>query len=380
MIFFNKKNNQKIRNKTVLYLNDTYNDFHYGCTGTSYVIRKELQKKFKSIQMISVEQISRNIKIAPKKVSNFTSTKFFNNWKNKNSEIIEKIKNNDYIVVNGEGCISHYNDGTCNLLYAIYISKIKYKKNVSIINHSVFLKNYVDHLSPNDENEFKKIIKLVYQNIDFCAVREFHSLIQLNYIIQNKGILSFDSLPLYISRYFKKPKKNKNQIVITGGNFLNPKKFAIFIKKLIETNSKLKNKKIVFLYSENINSPAQENILILQAIKKYIKKIEIIKAKSLNEWLSVIQESKLLISGRFHHSIAAFMLDTPFLVFKTNTLKVEAFVSMISKEDSLLRNYDDYNFNKAIHQLNSKNFYQKNNKYIKDCIISLAKNNFNFTV
>lgn len=380
MNIFSKKNNQKIRNKTALYLNDTYNDFHYGCTGTSYIIRKELQKKFKSVEIIPVEQISRNIKLPPKKASNFTSENFFEEWKSKNPEIIKKIKNSDYVIVNGEGCISHYNDGTCNLLYAIYISKSKYQKNVSIINHSVFLKNYVDNLSLKDENEFKKIIKLVYENIDFCAIRDFHSLIQLNNITPKTGIISFDCLPLYINKYFKKQKKTKNQILITGGNFLNPKKFAIFIKKMIESSNKLKNKKITFLYSENLNSPSKDNIIILEAIQKYIKNIKVIKAKSLNEWLSIIQESKLLISGRFHHSIAAFMLDTPFLVFKTDTLKVEALVSMINKENSLLKDYDDYNFNKAIHQLNSQSFYQKNDKYIKDCIISLAKNNFNFTV
>ena len=50
-------------------------------------------------------------------------------------------------------------------------------------------------------------------------------------------------------------------------------------------------------------------------------------AHSETEWLTAIAEARLLVSGRFHHSIAAAFLHTPFLLCDSNT----------SKTDGLLR-------------------------------------------
>lgn len=45
------------------------------------------------------------------------------------------------------------------------------------------------------------------------------------------------------------------------------------------------------------------------------------RVASLKDWLTTIAEARLLVSGRFHHSIAAAFLGTPFVVLESNTPK-----------------------------------------------------------
>ena len=53
-------------------------------------------------------------------------------------------------------------------------------------------------------------------------------------------------------------------------------------------------------------------------------------ANSEMEWLTVICQAQLLISGRFHHSIAATCFKTPFIALDTNTPKLDALLEMLS--------------------------------------------------
>ncbi len=56
----------------------------------------------------------------------------------------------------------------------------------------------------------------------------------------------------------------------------------------------------------------------------------------MEEWLNVIHEARILISGRFHHSIAAFCLNTPFIALNSNTHKVHAICSLLGQEPPFL--------------------------------------------
>ena len=57
---------------------------------------------------------------------------------------------------------------------------------------------------------------------------------------------------------------------------------------------------------------------------------QLINANSEKEWLATIDQARLLISGRFHHSIAAAFLKTPFVALQTNTPKLDALLEMLS--------------------------------------------------
>ena len=48
---------------------------------------------------------------------------------------------------------------------------------------------------------------------------------------------------------------------------------------------------------------------------------EIIEANSIKKWLDTIYQASLLVSGRFHYTIAAAVMGTPFILLESNTPK-----------------------------------------------------------
>jgi polysaccharide pyruvyl transferase WcaK-like protein len=47
-----------------------------------------------------------------------------------------------------------------------------------------------------------------------------------------------------------------------------------------------------------------------------------VQARSLEQWIETIGTATLLVSGRFHHTLAAFTLRTPFVMLTSNTNKM----------------------------------------------------------
>jgi len=56
----------------------------------------------------------------------------------------------------------------------------------------------------------------------------------------------------------------------------------------------------------------------------------------MEEWLDTINQTTFLLSGRFHHSIAAFCLNTPFIALNSNTHKVHAICALLGQKEPLL--------------------------------------------
>jgi hypothetical protein len=71
-----------------------------------------------------------------------------------------------------------------------------------------------------------------------------------------------------------------------------------------------------------------------------LEKFKVYCAQSLDDWLHCIEEASLLISGRFHHSIAAACLGTSFIAFNSNTPKVEGLCMLLDVIDNFI-NYHD---------------------------------------
>ena len=57
--------------------------------------------------------------------------------------------------------------------------------------------------------------------------------------------------------------------------------------------------------------------------------IELCHATSEAAWLSAIPSARLLVSGRFHYSIAAAWLGTPFIALDSNTPKMDGLMQTL---------------------------------------------------
>ncbi|AIL64809.1 hypothetical protein NOVO_02070 [Rickettsiales bacterium Ac37b] len=99
--------------------------------------------------------------------------------------------------------------------------------------------------------------------------------------------------------------------------------------------------KIQFLYGAQ-EYPAKDDREFMSFIEKRLStKWEIVEAKSLDEWLNVIEQATMLVSGRFHHSIAAACLKTPFIALNSNTPKIEGMLKALGVNKMFSYNDDN---------------------------------------
>ncbi len=330
----------------ILLVNDTENDYHFGCTGTSRAVKKYLlQKGVLSPKTYTVID-SWSINPSPSNISDFDKDEFFLKWQENNVKLEKDILVNDVICCTGEGTISGFEGRKAaqNLLYLMYISKVRYGKKTIIINHSCFpdMNNYNIDIN----NEAYKIYQKVYETLDYCAVRDelsFSILKQLGVKVEQ----AFDCLPLYIKELYKETAKPlklpQNYILLNGGSTFY-KTFHKFIKKDLWKIQAAKKNKVFFLFSQT-GRVADDDLQCIAFIKKYNKKLStkilrrqigIIEVTSVDEWLTTIKNAKMLISGRFHHSIAARVFGTPFEVFDGNTPKNNVFKEKHTLEEIML--------------------------------------------
>ena len=353
--------------KKCLLLNDTYDDFHHGSCATSFVIREKLKKHFKVLDYISIDDI-RNITDYPLESDLFKNKEYYHKFSQDNIDIINKMQKADVIVVNGEGCISYY-PWNVQLCYLIYIAKHMLNKYVAVINTSIY----------NIENDFEKykkwesILSLSLNDVNYLSVRDYKSIVNTSSFLR-APVLSFDCLPVYINEYFSytPPIISAEYILITGGNNI-PQNYEKFIAHIIETNHLNKKLPVYFLVSNVAKAKEHTGDIELYNKIKHLG-IQLISASSIDEWLSIIKKATFFISGRFHHSIAAFMLDTPFISFGTDSPKLESVLGMLNSEIRFVSDIHQENFVSYIKYINIK----KDICSIKSNIISLAKNNFLF--
>ncbi len=333
----------------ILFLNDTENHYHFGCTGTSFAIKSRLLQLGELVDIVSITNIW-NMKGA-QNINDFDDELFFQSFIKENINLLSKIYIADICIFNGEGNMHGFENraGTKSILYLMYILKKRFNKKVHIINHSCFPVES-PYLISETLSPILKIYKKVYEVVDFIAVRDSISLAILNRLGIFNTLLAFDCLPIYINEFYTEEKNiytEQNYIVISGGSTFHLKYQDFLENSLTEYQSK--DYKIIFLMSKMEND-AQDDYVCINVINQYNKeqkndknKIEIFYSENINQWLSMIKNAKKLISGRFHHSIAACIFNIPFICYEGNTPKNNIFKNILNKNE--LSKLAELNFN-----------------------------------
>lgn len=182
-----------------------------------------------------------------------------------------------------------------------------------------------------------------------------------------KAVESFDCMPLYIrDNYIRSSIKHSNELLIAGSatwlqlNIPSKQKGNIedFTQGLFGFNRYLKKMsskgfKIKFLSGAK-GYPAKDDKEFIEYMQKQFHiNWEVYEAISLNDWLRTIEESTMLVSGRFHHTIAAASLRTPFLMLNSNTPKMKGLAKVLSYGKII--KYDDHEiYDKLMQQTDKK--------------------------
>ena len=298
------------------------------------------------------------------------SKDFFTAFLNNNRNIYRLLSDTDIVVVNGEGTLHNTIKSSLNLLFLIYLSKVYLKKNVYLINHSC----YPGGSTARSPSDF--VYKKVYSVLDLVVSREIISSEIIKKHLKVPFVQGFDCLPLYIDKYFKEDQQKENDFILISGGVAFPKeKYKLVFDTILKASKTFKMK---FLFGAKSNI-AYEDLKLAKYIKEYFPQIEIVCAPSINEWLNQIKKSHCLISGRFHHSVAAAFFKVPFISFPSNTPKIKALCQMV--EMDLPIEWEDNDFAKKLTKKINKNL-SGNRKIItektKQKILKLAEKNFIF--
>ncbi len=366
----------------VLLINDTTNWYHYGCSATSLALKEEIISRGYQLTALPITQ-TYQAKSIPKNIADFDCAQVFQSFSLHNAGLINQIKNHDIIIINAEGSIHGISHASVTLLYLSYVAKKFLNKNTQIINHSVYPQ---DDKSLNN-NLIVNIYKLVYRNLDFIAIREPISYELMSSLGIKTAALSFDCMPLYIAKYYKISKPKRPKTLVLGGSaawmkidILRAKDSNIkaYEQKLEQFISYIKymqaaGYQVEFLFSAHAFPAKDDEQFIMFLQERLAQKIHITSARSLKEWLTSIQTAELVVSGRFHHTIAAYCLRTNFIALNSNTPKVEGLIKTLNTH-----NYCTYEAENLLDQLLYFTHKHQHTNPINDAamLINMAKKNF----
>lgn len=311
-----------------LFLNDTSGDYHFGCTCTSEYIRGRLLEHgtCSSVGVMTVWQTP-----APA-VEDWDNEAEFRSWMSNHPELAQKLTECDTVVTNGEGTILGWQgrQGTQTLLFLLYAAKKHLHKRTVLINHSSFplLSPYAKEVTTDEGNMKSGIYRKVYEQLDFCAVRDMRSLAILNAIGCRNVRLAADCLPLYAQAHFTPAtaQGSGGYVLISGGTMMN-EFWPQFCSEILPALKRISSQ-VMFLFAETPKRVAEDDVQLLKKIETYNHKhrffgktIGVIRAKTAEEWLQAIHRAAFFASGRFHHSLAALSVGTPFLVLGAHSPK-----------------------------------------------------------
>lgn len=314
--------------RRVAFLNDTSAWYHWGCTCTSTAIHEELLDRGFEVESVPITEVY-GCAETPASLVDFDCDAFFARFRAANERILEKLAACDIVIVNGEGTLHGTAEPVRNLLYLAYAAKTRFAKDVHIINHSAYPENAARISDPLAN----ALYKTVYEVADFVAVREPVSA----ELLQALGVAvtqSFDCLPLYLARHYPTPAKRRPDLVTVAGSVAWTNAALVALRRHLEELVS-QGLKVRVLTGAKAYPAADDQAFVTALARSAAEGWEVVEARSVEAWLDAIAEARLFVSGRFHHSIAAACLGTPFVALNSTTPKVEALMQMLGGEPPL---------------------------------------------
>lgn len=292
-----------------VFINSTITSYHWGCYGTSAVIQHRLETAGYLVHSFPVDVTHAalpNVSVGP-----IDFDRYGRDLKTKNLTLYLALHDADMVVINGEGTLHRSHAGPINLLALIAYSK-SLGKPVHLINHSCY---------PNgDRRPAQKQVEDYYRSclrdVDTIAPREPWS----GETYKRLGIdftQAFDSLPIYIRDFVKVAPYSGKVLLSAASNWTeaDAKKASSIVRMACG------DMPVGFL-SGGYKRPPQEDKKHYAAMSK--SSIDFVDPKSIEEWVNVIASAPLMITGRFHHYVAALCVGTPVILMPGNTPKSSA--------------------------------------------------------
>ena len=349
-------------------LNDTYGYYHWGCTATSGAIRKRLGQLGFEVHPIPYV-FTVKFESLPERLDQFDDPAFFRQAQADHRELFDTLAGADTVVVNGEGSLHRIRRISLALLYLAYASKIHLGRSVHLINQSAYPEV---RRSPVDSQPFQ-LYRHVFRQLDSIAFREHVS--QRLFLEQGiEGVLSFDCLPLTLAEEYRpEPKRDTRTIVIAGSSAFPPERIADLADFMQTAHGEGYEIEVLVGGRDN---PDPEDAEFVQALRQQpFSGWKLVDATSWEQWCDCLNAASLLVSGRFHHTIAATFLGTPCVVMDGNTLKNEALTEIFGYEPPL--GYEHPHFRQELRERGTRALAgQPVDRCVLDLLRERAERNF----
>lgn len=313
--------------KTALIINDTRDHYHYGCFATSTMLHTLLRQDGYSIDTIAVGRPG-SISPSPERVEQLTCRSFFQSFSAENPDILAQIEAAEIVVFNGEGTLHGFSHRPRNLLYLISVAKHFSAKPTYLVNHSLFPTDFQSETDPQAFEFYKAAVR----PLDGIASREIRS----QSVYAEMGVPSaqaFDLLPLYARSQGIAPDdegRDENLVVVGVGVGWTPA-HALALARALKACLPA-TKRIQFLNGAPVRDPSEEAAYpsLMRSVDERIEatfsmdKPIFSPNEGAKEWIRTISRAGLLVTGRYHHVVAALAMGTPTIAFTSNTDKIES--------------------------------------------------------
>lgn len=298
-----------------LLLNDTAYWYHWGCTCTSIALHEGLRGEGYMVDSVPITEINA-MQPLPACADEFDDDGLFETFRARNPALIARMAGAATVVINGEGSIHDLGQTAVALLYCAYVAKRRLGKDTRIVNHSCFPSTGG---TPSEQAE--ALYRKVYRALDFVAVREEHSAEILGRLGVD-AVQSFDCLPLFVRHHSPVGQADDTRRVVLAGSV---RLTQALLDMLVDIAGEVMRQgyEVQVLVGANAYL-AQDDVQFAAALHQRLRgRYTLVAATSEAEWLGIIAGADLLVSGRFHHSIAAACLGTPLVVTASNTAKID---------------------------------------------------------
>lgn len=298
----------------LLLLNDTSCWYHWGCTGTSLALHDALRAAGRAVDALQITRINALTSL-PRTVEELDDNALFAAFSKRHPDILMRMAAVPDVVINGEGSLHAAGQTARALLYLAWIAKARLGRRVHVINHSCY------------PEQASALYAKVYGALDHVAVREPASARQL----QQLGIAatqSFDCLPLFIDAHPPAAREDGQRRVVMAGCVQQDPALINLLATLAEHILR-RGYRLELLMGANAHL-AGDDVRLVRALHPRLRgRYTLVTALSEQQWLQGLTGADLLISGRFHHSIAAACLGTPFVVTASNTRKIDGLLECL---------------------------------------------------
>ncbi len=358
-----------------LLINDTSYWYHWGCTCTSLAIRDQLHAKGHEVRGLPTRVVSQ-LTCLPMTKEQLGDDALFRSFSKRHSDVCRSLEDADLVVINGEGSMHGTHPTALGLLYLAYVARVRLGKPVHLINHSC----YPDDTSESTGSDTEALYREVYAALDQeVVIREPASA----GLLKKMGLPvrdGFDCLPLFAQRHGDRILREPSERVLLAGSAGLDGAMLEAIVRLIPW---MKDQGLVPTLLVGANAyPAADDRLFAQALWQHVASdIELLHATSALEFLSSIASARLLISGRFHHSIAAAVTETPFVVLDSNTPKIDGLMELLQVPSRVVEgagNLAEQLREKSAQAIDEPDRFVLSKKRIGE-LENLAKSNFDFS-